>query len=488
MLPTSLITMVAVRKQFGAVQALAGVDFHVDPGEIVGLIGHNGAGKSTLMHALFGTLRRDAGAFHIADQEIGAEFNPHLAHAFGIRCVFQELSLCGNLDVVENARVLHRALRGRGWRRRARRLIADKLDEVFPGHGISLDAKIADLPIGARQMVEIARAFTVTDEPLRCVILDEPTSSLGHEATRQFLEFVRSTAAQGVASIVISHRLDEILGVCGRVVVMVDGRVVAERASAGLTRPDLVGLMGSIAAPKAAEARRQHVASFADAKLIDAPGFGEHDLPITLSAGEIIGFAGLDGHGQRDRLRALFYAGLATYRDASGPAVAYVAGDRQTEGVFPLWSIADNLSIAALPSLRQRGLISPVAVGQLVAEWVARMKVKTDSPEQPILSLSGGNQQKVLFARALASEARIVFLDDPMRGVDVGTKVEVYRMIQDEAARGRAFVWYATEIDELTNCDRIYVFREGHALEHLVGAEIRPERILAASFGGRVHA
>jgi ribose transport system ATP-binding protein len=484
--PTNLIAMRDVRKQFGAVQALAGVDFHVDPGEVIGLIGHNGAGKSTLMHVLFGTLRRDAGQFSITGQEIGTEFSPQLAHAFGIRCVFQELSLCGNLDVVENARVLHRSLRGLGWRRRAKQLIADKLDEVFPGHGISPEARIAELPIAARQMVEIARAFTVTDEPLRCVILDEPTSSLGHEATQQFLEFVRRAGTQGIAAIVISHRLDEILSVCGRVVVMVDGHVVAERASAGLTRPDLVGMMGSIEAPKTVASRRQYAGT--TEKLIDARGRDAHDLPITLVAGEIIGFAGLDGHGQRERLRALYYAGLQAHRNGRGPAVAYVAGDRQTEGVFPLWSIADNLSIVTLPTLRRHGLISPSAVGRVVADWVARMKVKTDSADRPVLSLSGGNQQKVLFARALASDARIVFLDDPMRGVDVGTKVEVYRMIHDEAAQGRSFVWYATETDELTNCDRIYVFREGHALEHLVGDDIRQERILAASFGGLVNA
>ncbi|MDR3516505.1 MAG: sugar ABC transporter ATP-binding protein [Azospirillaceae bacterium] len=488
MVPGDLIAMDSIRKAFGAVHALAGVDFHVDRGEVVGLIGHNGAGKSTLMNVLFGTTQRDSGRFHIAGREIAGAFTPHQAHEAGIRCVFQELSLCENLDVVENTRILHRSLQGIGWRRRARRLIADQLDAIFPGHGIALKARIADLPIGARQMVEIARAFTVTDAPLRCVILDEPTSSLGHEATRQFLAFVRQAAGQGVAAIVISHRLDEILNVCDRVVVMVDGRVVAQQRSEGLTRPDLVAMMGSIEVPRAVAKARDGSHDQTRDRVIDAPGRDAHDLPIHLAPGEIIGFAGLDGHGQRERMRALFHAGLKASRDRHRPAVAYVAGDRQTEGVFRIWSIADNLTIGTLPSLCRGPLISAAASRSLVEGWMARMKVKTDSADRPILSLSGGNQQKVLFARALASDARTVFLDDPMRGVDVGTKVEVYRLIRAEAAQGRSFVWYATELDELTNCDRIYVFREGRAVEHLEGTDIRQDRILAASFGGMVNA
>jgi ribose transport system ATP-binding protein len=169
---------------------------------------------------------------------------------------------------------------------------------------------------------------------------------------------------------------------------------------------------------------------------------------------------------------------------SGGARTAFVAGDRGLEGTFALWSIADNLTIRSLDVLHRRGFLSDTAARALAETWVQRLKIKAPGIDTPILALSGGNQQKVLFARALASNAEIVFLDDPMRGVDVGTKQEVYRLIRAEAERGRAFVWYTTELEELSNCERIYVFREGRAAVELMGEAIEPARILEASFGG----
>lgn len=166
------------------------------------------------------------------------------------------------------------------------------------------------------------------------------------------------------------------------------------------------------------------------------------------------------------------------------PSVAYVAGDRGNEGIFALWSVADNLTIRSVEGLRRSGLISPDAERTLAQTWSERLNVKAPSIDTPILSLSGGNQQKVLFARALASDAKMIFLDDPMRGVDVNTKQEVYKLLRSQAGNGRCFVWYTTELEELVNCDRVYVFREGRAVLHLAGQEIEPARIVEASFGG----
>ena len=472
----------ALHKHYGAVQALRGVDFAVGPGEVVGLVGHNGAGKSTLMNVLAGTVQRTGGDFSVAGAPVEA-WSPHRAQAQGLRCVFQELSLCANLTLAENTRVMHRALRGFGWRRRAERVIGQTLDAIFPGHGIPAGARVADLPIGARQMAEIARAFSVTDEPLRCVILDEPTSALGHEAAEQLLAYIRKVSTEGVACILITHRLDEIMAVCHRAVVMVDGLVTAERPIVDLSRATLVSLMGTIEAPRERErAAKPDLTSTgltSTGLVVDDPGRGAGDLPIRAAAGDIIGFAGLDGHGQRERLRALYAKGRG------GPhPVAYVAGDRGTEGVFALWSIADNLTIRSLDALRRGGLLSRSAERALAQTWAERLKVKAPSVDTPILSLSGGNQQKVLFARALASDAVVIFLDDPMRGVDVNTKQDVYRLIRSEAAKGRCFVWYTTELEELNNCERLYVFREGRAETMLSGAEIEPSRVLEASFGG----
>lgn len=475
--PDVLIEVRDVNKSYGAVQALCGVDFHLGRGEVVGLVGHNGAGKSTLMNVLSGAVQRTSGSFRYAGSDIDT-WGTAKAQAGGLRCIFQELSLCGNLSAAENTRIIHRQLRGPGWRKRARAIISRALDTIFPGHSIDPDAKISGLAIGERQMVEIARAFTETDIPVRCVILDEPTSALGHQATEQLLAYIRNAASNGVACILITHRLDEILAVCNRAIVMVDGAVVGERPTPGLSRSALVSLMGSIENADARPARIQPIK--AGPHLIDHFGIDGDDRTIQAAAGDIVGFAGLDGHGQRERLRAIF---AATQKTGKTP-VAYVAGDRGTEGVFGLWSIADNLTIRSLNALQQLGFVSFGEALALAQTWSERLKIKAPSIDTPILALSGGNQQKVLFARALASDARVVFLDDPMRGVDVGTKQEVYQLIRTEAAQGRTFVWYTTELDELKNCDRLYVFREGRAVEEIDGHEVNQTRILEASFGG----
>ena len=221
--------MDGVEKNFGAVKALAGVTLRVDAGECVGLVGHNGAGKSTLMHMLNGTLAPNKGVLSIDGTEVGNGWSAAAAQAAGVRCVFQELSLCPNLTVAENARIVHRPLKGLGWKAKASALITSKLDEIFPGHGIHTDDEIATLSIGKRQMVEIARAFTVTDTPLRLVILDEPTSSLDAITGKQLLDYVKRETASGTSVILISHLLGDVLGTADRIVVMKDGKTVADR-------------------------------------------------------------------------------------------------------------------------------------------------------------------------------------------------------------------------------------------------------------------
>ena len=469
-----LIEARGVRKSYGAVQALVGVDFTLGPGEVVGLVGHNGAGKSTLMNVLAGMVQRTEGDF-IYDGRPADEWGAADAQAGGLRCVFQELSLCANLSATDNTRIVHRSLHGFGWRKRARALISRALDEIFEGHGIDPDAKVGGLSIGERQMVEIARAFTETEAGVRCVILDEPTSALGHRPAEQLLSYIRKASAQGIACILITHRLNEILDVCSRVVVMMDGAVVGDQPAKGLMRSDLVGLMGSIEAP--GDRKERALREDGRAVVIDHAGRDAGDRPIRAAAGEIIGFAGLDGHGQRERLRAIYSA-------TRHVPVAFVAGDRGTEGVLPLWSIADNLTIRSLNALQRAGFVSSSAARDLAEQWSGRLKVRAPSIDTPILSLSGGNQQKVLFARALASDGDVILLDDPMRGVDVGTKQEVYQLIRSEAERGRTFIWYTTEFEELKNCDRLYIFREGRAVDEVGGGELDHNRLLEASFGG----
>ena len=469
------IRLDGVEKSFGAVRALAGVTLSVAPGECLGLVGHNGAGKSTLMHVLSGNLTPSAGTLSVGGTDVSRNWSAAEAQRQGIRCVFQELSLCPNLSVAENVRIMHRSLKGFGWKSRARALIRAKLDEIFPGHGIGPDDEIADLPIGKRQMAEIARAFTVTADPLRLVILDEPTSSLDAVTAEQLLAYVKSETAKGTSIILISHLLGEILSTSHRIVVMKDGKTVAERKASDFTRSTLVSAMGS----EAREHKRGAARIAAGEAIVRAvPKAGGGNIALEAKKGEIIGLTGLAGHGQTRMLLQIYGKKQA---EVNG-ALAFIAGDRQSDGVFNLWSIGRNITLRSLKALKKGGLIDLGAEAKLEDDWKQKMAIRTPHVNNNILTLSGGNQQKALFARALASDAAIILMDDPMRGVDIGTKQEVYGMIRAEAEKGRSFIWYTTEIEELTHCDRAYVFRNGAIVASLGADELTEEKVLEASF------
>jgi ribose transport system ATP-binding protein len=267
---------------------------------------------------------------------------------------------------------------------------------------------------------------------------------------------------------------------------MRDGKVVAGKSAGAFTRATLVAAMGSVA-----EANRQLGGRTASqrrtgaARVAARPPRQTDGRTLVAHRGEIVGLAGLDGHGQKAMLLSIF-ARRARRGEASvdGP-VALVAGDRQTEGIFPLWSIARNVGIRSLKGLRRGPFIDASREDALAEHWRKKISIRTPDIHDNILSLSGGNQQKTLFARALASDAEIILMDDPMRGVDVGTKQEVYAMIRAEAAAGRTFIWYTTEIDELDHCDHIYVFRNGRISDDLTRSELTEEKVLHASFEDR---
>lgn len=478
--PTALARLDGVRKSYGAVVALAGVDLTIAPGECVGLVGHNGAGKSTLMNVLAGVVVPDEGSIALGGVDGTGRTSIATARDAGVRCVFQELSLCPNLTVAENARIMHPRLRGLGWRRRAGALISASLDRIFPGHGIRPDDIVGDLPIVERQMVEIGRAFTETVTPARLVILDEPTSSLDAVVAGQLLAFVRSFSASGGSTVLISHLLGEILSTADRIVVMRDGRVVAERPAGGFTRDGLVSAMGSIpTGPTERTIEAGDRGSGREPRVRSRLRPGE-TTPLVAYEGEVVGLAGLSSQGQTAMLLRVF-AGQGGDTEVAG-SVALVAGDRQTDGVFPLWSIGRNITIGSLRELLRGRLIDTAAEDRVAATWHERLRIQTPDMGNPILSLSGGNQQKALFARALASKARIILMDDPMRGVDVGTKREVYGLIREEAAKGRTFLWYTTEMDELEHCDHVYVFRDGAIVADLPRGSVTEEAVLQASF------
>ncbi|EPX87818.1 monosaccharide ABC transporter ATP-binding protein [Rubellimicrobium thermophilum DSM 16684] len=473
-----LLSVSDARLRFGEVTALDGVSLALHPGECLGLVGHNGAGKSTLVNVLNGSLSPHAGRV-IADGHAG-RWDVTTARALGLRCVFQELSLCPNLTVAENARILHRGHFGPRWRAEARRLAREALDAVFPGHGIDVQAQVASLALAQRQMVEIALAFAEAGRPARLVILDEPTSSLDAGVAGQLLAHIRRFVAGGGTVVLISHILSEVLATATRIVVMKDGRVVADRPADSFTQAGLVAAMGSTARERRRPGRNG-LSGPVTPLVVQEMARG---LPVRVAAGEVVGLSGLAGHGQTEMLRALHDRLAPGWIAGRRPKVAYVAGDRRHDGILPLWSIRRNLTISALASLARRGLVDERAEAAIAEHWRARIGIRSPDLGLPILSLSGGNQQKVLFARALLAEAPLVLMDDPLRGVDVGTKQEIYDIIRAEAAAGRAFVWYSTEIEEMELCDRVYVFREGAAVAELTGDRISEAAILAASFAG----
>ncbi len=489
----SLVTMSGIGKSFGRVKALANVDLEIGAAELVGIVGHNGAGKSTLMAVLRGTVTRDEGRFLVDSREVVADYDVRQARRFGIRSVFQELSLCPTLTVMENTRLSHRGLKGWGWARAARRVIGNALDTIFPDHGIPPDAVVENLSASARQMVEIARAFSVLSTPPRLVILDEPTSALDAQAAHQFLDYIGRAREHGISCLLISHRLKEIVDHTDRVVVMRDGRVIEERRAKGLSPEQLVEAMGVMAqaseeaVPSRAGSSGRITAAAQDrhAVLVHDARSKARGIAFTARAGEVVGLAGLDGHGQKQQLQAVF-------RSASGPAdaglsvdakAAYVSGDRRAEGIFSLWSISNNLTVSLIKGIARFGMVSARKEEAAAQEWRSRLGIKTPDVRAPILSLSGGNQQKVLIARALATDARIILLDDPMRGVDVSSKREMFEHIRHEASRGKCFVLYTTETEELGNCDRIYVYYQGDITAEIPRHELSEERVLAASFG-----
>jgi ribose transport system ATP-binding protein len=481
-----------VTKTYGATTALHDVSLATHAGEVVGLIGANGAGKSTLTRVLSGVTLPDAGELLHAGARVPlATYAPAGASALGVRVVYQELSLCTNLDVCENFYVEQHATLGpvRGWRRRMFQIAQGALDEVFPGHGIDPRTRLAELSIAQRQMVEIARAVSMPG--LELLILDEPTSSLGASQTAQLMAALGRMTARDVSVLFISHRLGEILGVADRIVVMRNGAKVWEGANQDVNEATLVERMtgealavASPAAPRDAdEAAPRNEAVFVRTQKLTTDVLA--GLDVHLHGGELVGVAGLEASGQREFLRALYFARhRGGGQVAKAGRLAYVTGDRSKEGIFPLWSILDNMSLVEVGKSHLFRGLDLRALAEKVGHWFGKLSIKAPGADTPIVALSGGNQQKVLVARALLAEADVIVLDDPTKGVDVGTKHQMRGLFREAAESGKLVLWYSTEDAELEICSRVLVFRYGRIVKELAGPEVTKQRIIEASFAG----
>lgn len=470
-----LVVVRSAVKTYGSTQALSGVTLDVHAGEVLGMVGHNGAGKSTLMRVLSGVEALDSGSVSIDGVSSASRTGFP-----GVRMAYQETSLATELTVAQNVYLSSRTWMPRfGWRKAAAGRAMARLSEIFPGHTVAAGDYVDELSLAQRQMVEIARA-TIADG-LQLLILDEPTESLGSETADLLYSHVRRLADRGVAVIVVSHRLREILSVSDRVAVLKDGNVVSVHRSRDVSEDDLFVAMGGEVAQASEVARSASHVNFDDrpvAARIALESVDGSPTELVARQGEVLGLAGIAGQGQEQILERLWRAG----RDVTiSSARAYVPGDRQRSGILPLWDVAGNLTITALARLAKFGLRRRSAEGALVTKWVDALKIR-GGPRAAVVGLSGGNQQKVIVARAFGSSATIILLDDPFRGVDVHTKVELYRLIRDEAGNGRCIVWYSSENSEMQHCDRVAVIRANRVAGELDGAEITDERIIALSF------
>ncbi|WP_299815676.1 ATP-binding cassette domain-containing protein [uncultured Roseibium sp.] len=477
------VALAGITKDFGPTRANDHIDIVINPGEVLGLVGGNGAGKSTLMKILSGAVTPTSGSIAFDGEDTDFErYNTAAAQARGIRMVHQELSLCTNLSVAENffLESPDSMLPVPGWRSRHRVRAATALDDVFPDITFRVDDNVGRLSISERQMVEIARAAATPG--VRLIVLDEPTSSLDQTRSMQLREFVRRKASEGMAFIFISHKLEDIIDIATRVVVLRNGRLAWQGASRDATIEHLVELMGgdvNVIHQHAVESKQE-----AGQGVIRLTGGLVEPIghPIEIRHGEIVGLAGLEGNGQRELLHAVF-APRGSNRDVERDAAAsFIAGDRQKEGVFSQWNVLANISIGRIAGRFPLGFVSDADERKEAAHHAARLGLDEERFNSNILELSGGNQQKALVARALAADTPILLLDDPTRGVDVATKQDFYKLCNNAAKEGRILIWYTTEDAELLAADRVLVFSGGKIVRELVGEEISEETIVGASF------
>mgnify|MGYP000639721768 CR=1 FL=1 len=488
-----LLRATGVHKRFGGVHALRAAELEVAPAEVHALVGENGSGKSTLLRILSGQLRPDAGALAVDGEEV-AFASPSEALRRGIATVTQETTLAPELSVAENIFLGRLARRGGlvDWRRTHRQARA-ALDRL----GLRIDpaTPVKSLRPDQQQLVEIARALSTE---ARLVILDEPTSSLTDDEVEALFAIVRRLREEGVATIFVSHRLNEIFALADRVTVLRDGRTVGGGTIGELDRPRLIQLMvgralEDVAAPGVPGEVERPVLRVRGLSLPGA--FADVDLDV--GAGEIVGLAGLVGAGRSELLESLFglrpasgsveVAGAPLRRRSPRRAVrdglAFVPADRKRQGLVLQRSVRENLTMAATArTLRVR---VPSASRELaaVAKAVRELDIRAHSPHVPVSTLSGGNQQKVVLGKWLATDPAVLMLDEPTRGVDIGAKGEIYRLLLAAAERGLGVLVSSSEIPELlVLCDRILVMFRGRIVASLSRAEATEARI--AHFAG----
>lgn len=494
----SVLEARSVSKRFPGVVALDDVSFSLRAGETHALVGENGAGKSTLIKVLTGVYRPDEGELRLAGERI-AFARPFEAQQAGVSTIYQEVNLVPLMSVARNI-FLGREPKNRfGLIDFAR--MHRETTELLDGFGVRVDPKrpLHTLGIGTQQMVALARAVSVNAQ---VVIMDEPTSSLEPREVETLFRVIGDLRARGIAVLYVSHRMDELYRICDRVTVLRDGRHIHTGDLADLDRMQLVSMM---LGRDMAEVRRDGVTSFGseghDASrtpVLTATGLSRdhqlHDISLSLYAGEVLGLGGLLGSGRSETAKALAGAlsldsgelsigGRTLRRLTSAGAIragiSLLPEDRKAEGIVPGLSVRENIVLAAMPRLSRAGIVSRARQDRIVDIFMKRLRIKAASPEQKVGELSGGNQQKVLLARWLCLEPKVLLLDEPTRGIDVGAKAEVQSLIDDLAREGLAVLLISSDIEELIEgADRIVVLRGGAVAGELSGDEVAESHLL----------
>ena len=485
-----------ITKSYAGVRALSNVSFDLRPGEVHALIGENGAGKSTLIKVMTGAVAADSGTLSVAGNQV-AQMSPAASRALGIAAIYQQPALFPHLTVAENIAF---ALEPRApWRqidwRRRRQVARDLLSRV--GAGIDADRIVDTLSMPEQQLVEIAKAI---GSDARVLIMDEPTASLSELEVVRLFEVVARLKSQNVGIIYISHRLEEILAIADRVTVLRDGSTVGTHAREGLKRATLINLMIgrelSAIFPKRAVPLGEVALELRD---LTCRAAGVRDASLAVRSGEIVGLAGLVGSGRTELAQVVFGLmpadsgevlvkgqpfSLRSPAAAIDAGIGYLPEDRKQHGVVPEMPVDANMSLANLRSVARAGLIDRDRERSQAQRYVEQLRIKTGSVASDVESLSGGNQQKVALARWLATSPKVLILDEPTQGVDVGSKSEIHALMQELAEQGLAVLMISSELPEILGMsDRIAVMRGGTIAGVLTREEATQERVLAMALG-----
>ena len=499
--PDPLLTMDHISKGFPGVVALSNAHLRVGRGEVHALIGQNGAGKSTLIKILTGAYRRDSGTITFDGQPIDFS-SPLQAQNNGVSTIYQEINLVPFRSAAENIFMGREPLRWGmiDWARMNR-----QAEQTLDRMGVHIDVTqpLMTFNIAIQQMIAIARAISVES---KLVVMDEPTSSLDDREVETLFGVIRRLKADGISVIFVSHRLDELYVICDRVTIMRDGQTVDEQPMSAISKLDLVARMlgkapGEVSRHQTGFDASQHHAQEIVLEASDLRrGRALNGASVSVRAGEIVGLAGLLGSGRTEVARAIFGAdqieqgtvnvggedvNFRSPADAIRRGIGFCSEDRKAEGIIPYMSVRENLTLAALPTLSRAGIVSRQQQQEIVERFIKRLAIKTTGPDQKIRELSGGNQQKVLLARWMCLNPRLLILDEPTRGIDVGAKGEIQSLVNELADQGLAVLMISSELEELTEgSDRVVVLRDGQTVAELVHDEVSEGAIMAAMAQG----